>query len=216
MSAYEEGQAAHAAGTLLTANPNESGSDMSDWAAGWSDAQAEATGAPTAEAPTAEDPVAEEPIVEAPVAEEPATPAAEESAAEVVASLGDAGYARIMDLLSNPPVDGVTPGTLPPSGEVPEDLSEWLEAWKAPLAFVAVDTALSVVKTRLGGSSRGRLKELYRGMSPMDTVAAMQANAKTISGIADQRVAEAALISSLQASVTQRAAGFLLNALLLI
>jgi hypothetical protein len=222
MSAYDQGRAAHAAGTALTENPHASGTDAADWVAGWSDAQAEATATPPAtetpaatEAPAATE-TAESAATEEPAATETASSTEEPLATEVVASLGDAGYDRIMDLLANPPVDDVVPGTLPPSGEVPEDLSEWLEAWKAPLAFVAVDTAIGAVKTRLSGSSRGRLKELYRDMTPQAMTAAMQANAATVAEFADQRVAEAGLINSMQVSLTQKAAGFLLNALLLV
>lgn len=226
---YDEGRAAHAAGTELTANPYLTAPRITDWAAGWSDAQAQAADTPptdTSEETSDETPGSDGPAesptetvggpsdsvdvdVDGPGIEEPL-------ATDVVDSLGAAGYDRIMDLLSNPPVADVAVGPLPVDGEVPDDLSEWLEAWKAPLAFVAVDTAIAAVKTRLSGTSRGRLKELYRGMSPMALTAAMQANAETITEFADQRVAEAGIISSLQASVTQKAASFLLNALLLV
>jgi hypothetical protein len=215
MTPYEEGKAAHAAGTALTDNPHPSGADQADWAAGWSDAQAEAVSGATP--PPATPPAtADSDATDAPAATETATSPATDTATEVVESLGDVGHARILDLLANPPIGDITPGTLPESGEVPEDLGDWLEAWKAPLAFITVDTAIGAVKTRLSGSSRGRLKELYRGMSPMEMTAAMQANADTIAEFADERVAEAGIINSLQASVTQKAAGFLLNALLLI
>lgn len=204
MSAHDDGRAAHAAGTELTANPHTEGStDFTDWAAGWTDAVAEAS------------------VV---TEEQPAAPEggdAGAAATEVVASLGDAGFDRIMELLENPPLDDLPAGSgdsLPPNGDVPTDLGDWLEAWKQPLAFVAVSTAINAVKSRVGGAqaSRGRLKELYRGMSPDGVTAAMQANADTIAKFADQRVAEAGMISSLQAKVTQKAAGYLLSALLLV
>jgi len=230
MTSYDDGKAAHAAGTALTENPHAGGTDQSDWAAGWSDAQAEAVAGSAASTPPATTPAGstETPTETAGSGDIEASPTAdggassaepsaiEAPATEVVAALGDAGYDRIMDLLSNPPIDDITPGTLPDNGEVPDDLGEWLAAWKAPLAFVTVDAAIGAVKTRLSGSSRGRLKELYRGMAPDAMAAAMQANADTIASFADQRVAEAGLITSLQASVTQKAAGFLLNALLLV
>jgi len=219
MSAYDDGKAAHAAGTALTENPFSGGTDNADWTAGWNDAQAEAVAGattPSAAPAATETETAGSGGTEEPAATETDSSPAAPAATEVVASLGDVGYDRIMDLLANPPVDDVVPGTLPPNGEVPEDLDDWLEAWKAPLAFMAVDTAIGAVKTRLSGSSRGRLKELYRGMTPLAMAAAMQANADTIAEFADQRVAEAGIINSLQASVTQKAAGFLLNALLLV
>jgi len=215
MSAHDDGRAAHAAGTALTENPYPQGTtDNTDWAAGWSDAQAEATGGASqpAATPPAEQPAAEQPAAtEAPAAEEP-------TATEVVESLGEAGYDRIMELLTNPPIDDLPDGgaSLPPGGEVPEDLGDWLEAWKAPLAFVAVDTAIGAVKTRISGNDRGRLKELYRGMAPMAMAAAMQANADTVAGFADERVAEAGLITSMKSMVTQKAAGYLLSALMLV
>jgi hypothetical protein len=207
MSAYDEGVAAHAAGTPLTENPHSQGStDSTDWAAGWSDAQAAAVSGGASSTPT-EQPPAEQPPAEA----EPDPVAA-------VESLGEAGYDRIMELLTNPPIDDLPDGgaSLPPNGEVPSDLGEWLEAWKQPLAFVTVDAAIGAVKTRISGQQRGRLKELYRGMAPDAMAAAMQANADTIAKFADERVAEAGLISSMQTMVTQKAAGYLLSALMLV
>lgn len=197
MSAHDDGRAAHAAGTALDANPNTEGTtDFTDWSAGWTDSAAEASD----------------------VKEETSE---ESTTTEVVASLGDVGFARIMELLEHPPLDALPAGagdSLPPNGDVPTDLGDWLEAWKQPLAFVTVDTALSALRSRVGGPgmSRGRLKELYRGMAPAAVTAAMQANADTISTFADQRVAEAGMIASLQAQVTQKAAGYLLSALMLV
>ena len=216
MIRYEEGQAAHAEGKQLVDNPHESGADMTDWAAGWHDAQAEAADVPADETEETDTPPGDAGTQEDTPNAEGADEIEEVVATEVVASLGDVGYERIMELLTNPPVEDIVPGTLPDNGEVPDDLREWLEAWKAPLAFVAVDTALSAVKTRLTNTSRGRLKELYRGMSPLAMAAAMQSNAAVVAEFAEQRVAEAGLINSLQTSVTQKAAGYLLNALLLV
>lgn len=222
MSAYDDGKAAYAAETHRSKNPFSKGTDNSDWAAGWSDAQAEGTTEGTGPQPTATDESSGEPGSSAPAgtpnANEADSSLEEPEATDAVASLGDVGFDRIMELLSNPPIDDMPDGgaSLPPGGDVPDDLGDWLEAWKAPLAFVTVDTAINAVKTRIGGTSRGRLKELYRSMSPQAMTAAMRANADTIMEFADQRATEAALINSLQVSVTQRAAGFLLNALLLV
>lgn len=241
---YDQGRDAHAAGKALADNPYESGTQMSDWAAGWNDAQVavatpvatEGDTPPVTEGGTPSDipgaasgtadgegasetpPGTDETETTTPPGTDDGPGVEEPLAAEVVEALGDVGYERIMELLSQPPIDddGVSAPGLPVGGEVPDDLREWLKAWKVPIAFVAVDTVLDAVKTRIGGTSRGRLKELYRGMSPLAMAAAMQVNAETITEFADQRVAEAGLISSLQASVTQKAAGYLLNALLLV
>lgn len=209
---YELGQTQHAEGKAIEANPfpESEAAAHEDWMNGWQDAAAAAgaeDGASTAETPP---PAETPPAADQGDSEEP-------SAVEVVNSLGDVGYERIMELLGNPPLDDLPDGVnLPPNGEVPEDLSGWLEAWKQPLSFVAVDTALNVVKTRISGTSRGRLKELYRGMSPAAMTAAMNANAAAVAEFADQRVAEAGMIASMQAMVTQKAASYLLTALTLV
>jgi hypothetical protein len=207
---YDEGREAFAAGTAAEGNPYGGASKAhSEWLRGWSDASLEAEeGAAPAEAPPAAvEPLAEAPpaAVEPPVEEPPAKP------------LGEAGYDRIMELLEHPPLGDLPDGVvLPPDGEVPEDLAAWLKAWKQPLALLTVDTALRAVSFRINGASRGRLRELYRGMSPEQVSAAMQANADVIAGFADQRAAEAGLLNSMQTALTEKAASYLLTALSLV
>lgn len=214
--AYDLGKTQHAEGKTLEENPYAIDTDAvnnEDWANGWQDSASEVR--------VSEDAAAE---AVAKAEEEAAAIAKSEeesettTSTEVVNALGDVGYSRILELLENPPIGDSGDGGLglPPDGEVPEDLDEWLKAWKQPLAFVAVDTAISVVTSRISGTTKGQLKELYRGMGPMEVAAAMEANAETISGFADERVAEAGLMSSIQSMVTQKAASYLLSALLLI
>jgi len=220
MSPHEQGQAAHAQGIARDVNPyTDSPEDHDAWAAGWDDAAALA--APDAEGADAETntaPVEGMPQGGAPPAEEE-TAAAATDPVEVLDAMGEAGYDRILELLAEPPLgddDLPLPG-FPPSGEVPEDLGEWLEAFKQPLVGMAVGTVVSGARHYMGGpnTSRGRLKELYRGMPPLAMAAAMSANAEKLSKFADARVAEAGIITSLQARVTQKAVGFLLSALLI-
>lgn len=114
--------------------------------------------------------------------------------------MGEAGYDRLMELLQNPPLD--VPGLPPPGTGIPSDLKDWLVAFKEPLVYMTVDAAMSAVKAKLGGYSKGRLKELYREMSPDDIAAVMHGNAAIIKKFADQRAAEAAMIASIQTKVT--------------
>jgi len=216
--AYDQGKAQQAEGLAFDANPYDEATaadGYEDWANGWQDAAATASGSSPGEPGTAAP-------AGTPNAEGDNDAATEEEAApmavEVVDALGEAGYDRIMDLLSNPPLDDEDmplPG-FPGEEGVPDDLGEWLMAWKQPLAFVAVDTAINVMKHKIGGSDKGRLKELYRGMAPDAMVAAMNANADAVSRFGDERVAEAGLIASMQAKVTQKAASYLLTALMLV
>ena len=244
---YTLGQTQHAEGVPFEANPFPESEDedpeREDWANGWRDSAAaaevaasnetdtppsdvkdDAPGEPGTSAPegtpnaeSAGDDGSSEGDAEGGASAPPTESAAGESPLDVVESLGDEGYDRIMDLLTDPPFADLPPGTLlPPEGDVPDDLYDWLEAWKQPLAFVAVDTAIGAVRSRLDGSARGRLRELYRGMDPQAMTAVMEANADAVAAFADQRVAEAGMIASIQTMVTQKAAGYLLTALTLI
>lgn len=128
-----------------------------------------------------------------------------------IETIGDAGYARVVELLSKSPVN--VPG-LPPKGTgVPADLRDWLRAFKEPLALMTVDAASSAVRAKIGGYHRGRIKELYAHMTPAQIAAVMEGNAAAIKKFADQRVNEAAMIGSITTRLTNASAGFLLSAL---
>lgn len=132
-------------------------------------------------------------------------------AATTATPMGEAGYDRLLELLNNPPID--VPGLPPPGTGIPTDLKDWLEAFKEPLVYMTVDAAMSAVKAKLGGYSRGRLKELYRALSPADLAAVMQGNAAIIKKFRDQKAAEAAMIESISAKVTEASAGLLFKLL---
>lgn len=125
--------------------------------------------------------------------------------------LGEAGYKRLMELLQSPPLN--VPGLPPPGTGVPTDLKEWLVSFKEPLVYMTVGSAMSALQAKLGGYSRGRLKELYMQMSPEEVAAVMQGNAATIRKFADQRAAEAAMIQSVTTKVTEAGASLLLKLL---
>ena len=125
--------------------------------------------------------------------------------------LGEAGYNRLIELLNSPPVS--VPGLPPPSTGVPTDLTDWMRAFKEPLVYMTVEAATSAVQARVQGYSRGRLKELYAGMGPEQIQAVMQGNAGLLKKFADQRMNEAAMLSSISTRVTEVSAAFLLRAL---
>lgn len=223
--AHNIGQQDHAGGKSALENPYAPASQQhADWLAGWNesaataaasgggDVAASASGATAAVGGTVESAAATtggltEGDGEGGDEDEEAEPAPLEA-------LGEAGYERILDLLDNPPIPdipGVEPGE---PAEVPEGLEDWLEAFKEPLIYMTVDTAASALQHRVNGTDRGRLKELYRKMTPADMAALMQNNADAIRGFADQRAAEAAMIVAAQTKLTNAATGFLLNALL--
>lgn len=143
----------------------------------------------------------------------PPPPAPPTTPAKLAASsvLGDAGYDRLIELLNAPPVS--VPGLPPPPTGVPEDLAGWLRAFKEPLVYMTVEAATSAVQAKVSGYSRGRLKELYAQMSPEQIQAVMQGNAAILKKFADQRVNEAAMISSISTRITEASAAFLLRTL---
>lgn len=129
-------------------------------------------------------------------------------------AIGKTGYDRILELLSKPPVN--TPGLPPPKAGVPKDLRDWLAAFKEPLARMTVETAMSALQSRIGGYSRGRLKELYAQMTPAEMTAVMNANAAVIKTFSDQKALEAAMIASTTQKITEVSVNYLFKALTLL
>lgn len=136
------------------------------------------------------------------------------AAAPTAAPIGQTGYDRILELLGKPPVD--VPGLPPPETGIPDDLDDWLKAFKEPLARMTVETAVSALQSRIGGYSRGRLKELYSAMTPAEVAAVMESNTAVIKKFADQKALEAAMIASTMQKVTDIGVSYLMKALLLI
>lgn len=136
------------------------------------------------------------------------------AATPTAAPIGQTGYDRILELLGKPPV-GV-PGLPPPETGIPDDLDDWLKAFKEPLARMTVETAVSALQSRVGGYSRGRLRELYSAMTPAEVAAVMESNTAVIKKFADQKALEAAMIASTMQKVTDIGVSYLMKALLLI
>lgn len=213
-SAFDLGRVAFAEGKTLEDNPfDSSGPDPDEardaWQAGWQDAAQQAGdggGAADSDAGATPDVGG--------TADATASLTGELTIAEVAdpGALGDEGYRRLMELLEGAPVPGETVPPLP-SGEVPSDLKEWVEAMKEPLVYMTVDTLRSAVTHRLSGTDRGRLRELYGAMTPMQIAAVMARNAEVIRHFADQRAGEAALITDMQSRLTMAGTRVLLTAL---
>lgn len=202
MAAYDEGRQAHKDGKELTENPFAPETpDHEAWANGWQDNAAESSPA----TPPDGDPPTEESSGEG---------AAAAAAGDLVpdfSPLGDEGWSRVMELLENPPVE-VTDAPVPGfNDDVPSETKEWLEAFKAPLVLMAADTVTGALRARLTQTDRGRLKELYRQMSPAELTAVMQGNVEAISQVADERAREALMLENLKTKLSAVATRYLLK-----
>lgn len=129
-------------------------------------------------------------------------------------AIGQGGYDRILELLTKPPVDSV--GLPPRKPGVPTDLKDWLKEFKEPLVMMTVESAISALQSKIGGYSRGRLKELYNEMKPEEIAAVMHSNAAVIKKFVDQKALEAGMIDSIAQKITDASASFLIHALSLI
>lgn len=181
------------------------------------DADAKKTDNKKAATPPTEPPKSDPPVAD-PVSHSSAPPTTPSTVPpEPVVGMGAAAYDRILELL-----EGVHP--LPDNATVPEgfgegvpaDLKDWLKAFRAPLVHLTVETVLAAVQSRITGTDRGRLKQLYQSMTPVEIAAVMAENVKVIDRFTTERAREAAVIASLRTRVSETATRFLITALTLV
>ena len=221
--AKQHGATAYAQGGALEANPFASGGDTHEhhlaWAAGWTEAkqtaEAEAGAGEGGQNPeeTPEAGATIEGIATATVEAGPgaiveagkeAASGTVDAVAEEVKKLGDEGYDAFLKELENRLAEG----------DVPQDFGKWLEEMKPVLVHMAAGQAVSALQHVISGTDRGRMKELYRRMTPQQMALAMQGNAEKLAKVADDRTREYQLISGVQTALTNKLVGTVMSALL--
>lgn len=95
-----------------------------------------------------------------------------------------------------------------------EAAKAWLKEFRVPLASMATNTIVDLIKTRAAGVSDAALEAAYAKLKPAELNAVMKANVATIDKLASQAAKEAALIRLTQEKLTTSAASFAMNALM--